>query len=155
MRRNLLYPMVLIAALGLAACGQSNTAEGPSAEAPQAAAVEPDADPKFIGAPNSQWQTAGDSIRDDTLVRDVTFLAEDRGAMIEAVVQPTDATVRVQLINNEGVVLSEATAAAGQDATVSGQATGGNRNMVRVIRETRTSAPTPFRVLIRTVPERN
>jgi hypothetical protein len=156
MCRGNFKPFVLIVALGLAACGQSEQADAPSAPpAATAAAVEPDPEPKFIGAPSPQWQSAGDAIRDETLVRDVTFAAEGRGATVEVIVQPADAAVRVQLLNNESVVLAEANASAGAETRLTGQATAGDRNMVRIIRETRTSAPTPFSVRIRTVPESN
>jgi hypothetical protein len=156
MRERLVYTLVFVLALGLAACGRSDKTEvPPETPASTAVAVEPDPDPKFIGAPNAQWQTAGDAIRDDTLVRDVTFVADGRGAMVEVAVRPTDAAVRVQLLNNEGAVLGETNASAGQEVQLRGQATGGNRNMVRIIRGTRTSTRTPFTVRIRTVPEAN
>lgn len=155
MRRGLIYQVVVLAALSLAACGPSERAENPPGQTPQVAEAQLDPDPKFIGAPNDEWQTAGDAIRDDTLVRDVTFAAEGRGAMVEVITQPAAANVHVQLINNEGVVLGEADAAAGQEARLTGQATGGTLNMIRITRETRTSAPTPFTVRIRTIPESN
>jgi|GEM_PF-3317728 len=154
MSRGLIYQVFALAAFGLGACGPSERAETPPAQTPQVARAQIDPDPKFIGAPNDEWQTAGDAIRDDTLVRDVTFAAEDLGAMVEVITQPTAANVHVQLINNEGVVLGEADAAAGQEARLTGQATGG-LNMVRITRETRTSAPTPFTLNIRTIPESN
>lgn len=153
MRQCFAYPIVLAVALGLAACGPAEKIEPPPVREETTTVAELDPEPKFIGAPSPQWQTAGDAIRDDTLVRDVTFATEDRGAMVEVVVQPTDATVRVQLVNNEGLVLGETSASASQEAHLTGQATGGDRNMVRVFRDTRTSAPTPFTVRIRTIPE--
>lgn len=155
MRQGFLFSFFMITALGLSACGQSDQAEAPTAPPAAVATVEPDPQPKFIGAPTPEWQTAGDAILDEKLVRDVTFATEDRGAMVEVIVHPTDATVRVQLLNNEGVVLSETSASAGQDARLTGQATGGNLNMVRIMRDTPTSAPTPFSLRIRTVREPN
>ena len=159
MRRVLFSQFLVITALGLTACGQSSekAAETPPAQAPATAVatVQPDPQPKFIGAPSSQWQTAGDAIIDDTLVRDVTFATDGRGAMVEVVVQPTSSPVHVQLLNNEGAVLSESNAPSRGEAHLTGQATGGNHNMVRITRETPQSAPAPFVLRIRTIPERN
>jgi hypothetical protein len=144
------------AAIALAACGQGEKAESPPADAPpEAAQVEPDSAPKAIGNVSPQWQTAGDAILDDTRVRDVTFVLDGNGATIEAMVTAVDEPFHAQLRNNEGQVIAEADVAVGQEVRLTGQGTGGDRNMLRLIRDIPRSAPARFSIRIRSVRESN
>jgi hypothetical protein len=148
--------VLAFAALALAACGQGEKAETPPPpEAAAVAPVEPDPSPKSIGGVTAQWQTAGDAILDDTTVRDVTFLLDGNGATIEATVTALDEPFHAQLRNNEGQVVAEADVPVGQEVQLTGQATGGDRNMVRLTREIPRSAPARFSMRIRTVRESN
>jgi len=142
--------VVLAAAVALAACGQNPTREPAQAPPAVAASAASDPDPKYIGAPSADWQPAGDAILSDSTVRDVTFLVGDQ-ARVEVAVRAIDENLRVQLLNNEGAILAETDVAIGAEGTVTGIATNGSQNRIRITRQIARSVPAPFTLRIRSV----
>lgn len=139
-----LTAVALLTLLALGACGQS---EEPAAPEIVAEAAPTDPDPKFIGAPNGQFQTAGDAIL--TTVRDVTYVV-DSNVQIEVFVQPVDATLHVQLLNGRGEVLAEADAPAGQETRLTGAPSLGEpHNVIRLTRPAPTGNIAGFSLRIR------
>lgn len=139
-----LSALALLTLLALGACGQASDA--PPAE-PAVEAVATDPEPKFIGTPNAQFQTAGDAIL--TTVRDVTYVV-DSNVQIEVLVQPVDATLHVQLLNGAGEVLAEADAPAGQETRLTGAPSLGTpHNVIRLTRPAPTGNIAGFTVRIR------
>jgi hypothetical protein len=131
----------------LAACG------GPSSEAPTAptevgAQAPTDPAPKFVGAPTTEFQTAGDAIAGGTVIRDVTF-AVDGSQNMEIVVVAAQSPMRAHFLNNEGNIVAEADVAANAEVTLTGIATDGDQNRVRVTRESPDGDIAPFEVRFR------